>query len=68
MSKYKVIYDEEICIGCQNCVLTCPHNWEKEDDKVKPNKTEINEDELKINKEAEEACPVEAIKIIKIED
>lgn len=68
MPKYKIIYDKEICIGCQNCVSVCPNNWEKNKDKVNPKKVHIENNELINNKEAEEACPVEAIKIKKIED
>jgi len=66
MAKYKIIYDKEACLGCHSCVSICPHNWEENGDKVKPKKTEIGDNELKINKEAEEVCPIGAIKIKEI--
>ena len=50
MAKYKIIYDREACIGCQSCVSICPDNWEEDNDKVKPKKTEIADDEQKCNK------------------
>lgn len=62
MAKFKIIFDKEVCIGCQACVSVCD-NWIDDEDKVKPKKTEISEKELKINREAEEVCPVNAIKV-----
>ena len=58
---YKIHYDEETCIGCKACVAVCPENWEDKGDKVKPIKIRI--EELGDNKEAEDVCPVIAIKI-----
>ena len=66
MAKYKITYDRENCIGCQSCVFVCPSNWEEDDDKVKPKKTEIADDELRCNKEAEDLCPIQSIKIKKV--
>ena len=68
MTKYKIAYDKETCIGCQNCVSVCPDNWEKNGDKVNPKKIYIENKAFMDNKEAEDVCPVEAIKIKKIED
>ncbi len=66
MAKYKIKYDREICIGCQSCVSICPNNWEEDGDKVKVKETEV--DDLGCNKEAEDICPVDAIKVEEIKD
>ena len=63
MAKYKIKYDRETCIGCQSCVSVCPNSWEEDGEKVILKKEDIDDDVLKENKEAEEICPVEAIKI-----
>lgn len=60
--KFKIKLDKEVCIGCGACTLVCD-NWIMDGDKVKPKKTIISEKELKGNKEAENTCPVNAIKI-----
>ena len=44
--------DKEACIGCGACASLCD-NWVMEGDKARPRKTEISENELKDNKEAE---------------
>jgi len=62
MDKFKINFDKGACIGCNACVSVC-NNWVADDDKVKPKKTIISEKELKNNKEAENICPVNAIKI-----
>ena len=62
MKKYKVTVDEQACIGCAACTVVCG-NFIMEGDKAKAKKTEISEKELKANKEAENACPVNAIKV-----
>ncbi len=64
MKKFKIKFDREVCIGCQACTSVCD-NWIRDGDKVKPKKLEISENELKSNKEAEDICPVNAIKIEK---
>jgi ferredoxin len=65
MSKYKVELDENTCIGCRACTVACdnfvPHN-----DKAKVVNETIEQADLKANKDAEEGCPVSAIKITKL--
>ncbi len=61
MDKFKINFDKEACIGCGACVSVCD-NWIMDDNKVKLKKTTISEKELKSNKEAEDICPVNAIK------
>ncbi len=62
MDKFKINFDKEECIGCGACASVCD-NWIMEKDKAKPKKTIISEKELKNNKEAENICPVNSIKI-----
>lgn len=62
MDKFKINFDKEMCIGCQVCTSVCD-NWIMDDNKVKLKKTTISKKELKSNKEAENICPVNAIKI-----
>jgi len=62
MSKFKIKFNREACISCSACVSMCD-NWVLEGGKVNPKKTEISDKELKANKEAQDVCPVQAIKI-----
>jgi ferredoxin len=64
MPKYRITLDRETCIGCGSCTVACD-NFVTDGDKAKVVRSEV--DELGANKEACEACPVNAIKIIKIE-
>jgi len=57
---YKIEFDKEKCLGCGAC--TQCDNWELKDGKASPKKTELGD--IGCNKEAEEICPVKAIKII----
>jgi len=62
MDKFKINFDKEVCIGCQACISVCD-NWIIDDNKVKAKNTTISIEMLKNNREAEEVCPVSAIKI-----
>ena len=65
MTKYKIIYERDKCIGCGACASICPENWEIADDgKSKPKKTAL--DDISCNQEAADACPVSCIKIKKV--
>jgi ferredoxin len=58
----KIIHDKNKCIGCGACTAVCPANWKMtNDNKAEPKKTELSEDEIKCNKEAEQVCPVNCI-------
>lgn len=60
----EIIHNKSECIGCGACTAVCPSNWELGgDNKAVPKKTKISDDELKCNKEAEQVCPVNCIKI-----
>ena len=64
---YKITVDKTKCIGCGACVAQCPENFEIKNDgenKAYVKKAKVNE--LSCNKDAEEVCPVDAIKIEKI--
>ena len=64
MTKFKIVHDRDKCIGCGACAGICPDNWEMADDgKSKPKNTEL--DSLDCNQDAEDACPVNCIKIKK---
>ena len=63
---YKIEQDMENCIGCGACVSICPENWEmNKDGKAKPKKIKISDKEFDKNKQAEEICTVNVIKIKK---
>jgi ferredoxin len=65
MAKYKIELDKEKCIGCGVCENTCPENFELTDDgKARVKEAEVTE--ISCNKEAEEICPVDAIKITEV--
>jgi len=58
---HKVFVDEEKCIGCGTCAALCPKSFEMHGDKARPVKMEV--EEISCEREAEEACPVDAIKV-----
>lgn len=68
MAKYKIIFSPEDCLGCGTCTAICPDNWEFDEEagKSKPKQTEL--EDLGCNKEAEDSCPMGAIKIEKVEN
>lgn len=69
MARYKVNLNRPDCIGCGACVAACPSNWEMQSDGKTQNKKDVIEDsEYAENREAEEVCPVNVIKISKISD
>ncbi len=72
MSKYKLIHEREICIGCAACESIAPKFWKMDNDEMKADlidsdKVGANEerfvDDLEDNMEAAESCPVECIHI-----
>jgi ferredoxin len=65
MPKYKVDFSKETCIGCEAC-NTYGDNWTFDYDEYKAVPVKLELDEIGGNHEAEEACPVDAIKIITI--
>jgi ferredoxin len=57
----KVHVDEDLCIGCGNCVDICPEIFEMEDDKAVAKMEDVPEDMEESCREASESCPVDAI-------
>ena len=80
MPKYKIIYDKPTCIGAASCVAVAPKFWELVGDKAELIGSAYNEatkkyelivetaEDLQLNQDAEQVCPVAAIKVEKIED
>ena len=60
---YKIIIDENKCIGCGACTDVCD-NFELNDGKSYPKKREV--DKIGCNTEAEKGCPVNAINVKEI--
>ncbi len=60
MAKYKIEVDKDKCIGCGACIAQCD-NFELEEGKAKVKNPEV--DEVGCNKDAADACPVDAIKV-----
>ena len=58
----KIIIDKEKCIGCGVCESLCPASFEMFEGKAKAKRNEVKK--LTCEKDAEENCPVGAIKII----
>lgn len=79
MPKYKIIFDREVCIGALACTAVAEHLWPRsEDGKVDLTGATYNEETKKweliidekdypISKDSADVCPVEAIKIVKLE-
>jgi len=64
---YKITLDKDKCIGCGACAAQCPENFEiKNDGDNKAVVKKAKVEDLGCNKDAEEVCPVDAIKIEKV--
>jgi ferredoxin len=57
----KIEVDPNKCIGCGTCAAICPASFELKDGKAHPKKAEV--EKISCEKQAEEACPVDAIKV-----
>lgn len=79
MTKYKVTFDRNTCIGAFACVAADPAHWEYADDgkvDLKGGSDEgngvftliIDQEKFDAMQAAAEACPVYAIKVEKIEE
>lgn len=80
MPKYRIVYDKPTCIGAASCVAVAPKFWELVGDKAELIGSTYNEqtkkyelivetpEDLQLNQDAEQVCPVAAIKVEKIED
>ena len=80
MAKFRIIYDREACIGAAACAAAAPKFWVMNadgkadlisstyDTETKRFELIIEEANYLENKDAADVCPVEAIKIIKLEE
>jgi len=80
MVKYKIIFDRDVCIGALACSAVSPNLWEIADDgkvdlkgaefneKTKKWELIIGENDLQKQIDAMHVCPVDAIKIERVED
>ena len=80
MAKYKIEFDREVCIGALACTAVAEHLWPRSDDgkvdltgaiyneQTKKWELIIDEKDYQISKDSADVCPVEAIKIIKLEE
>ena len=60
---FKIEIDEK-CIGCSACASVCDNFEVKEDGKAHPKQAKVKD--VGCNKEAEQACPVGAIKVTQV--
>ena len=56
---FKIEVDNDKCIGCGACEAQCPVNFEVKEGKAVVKEAKV--EELGCNKDAQEACPVDAI-------
>ena len=80
MTKYKIEFDREVCIGALACTAVAEHFWPRSEDgkvdltgatyneQTKKWELIIDDKDFQINRDAADSCPVEAIKIIKLEE
>ena len=60
MSKFKIIFEREKCVGCGAC--TSCDNWGMQDDgKVSPKQVDL--EDVGCNEQAAEVCPIKIINI-----
>jgi len=64
MTKFKIVQNRDVCIGCGACASVCPKNWVMKGDKAHPKETKL--DDIGCNQEAVDVCPVQCIKIEKV--
>ena len=66
MARYKIELNKDACIGCGACASVCKDLFELDEQEMKahPKKKEI--DKLGCAKEAEDSCPVDAIKVTEL--
>lgn len=62
--KYKLSVDSNLCIGCGNCELLNPKLFKIVNEKAEVIKEEISE--LDDARELELSCPMQSIRILKI--
>ena len=63
MTKFQISVTKD-CIGCGACTVTCDNFEIGDDGKAHAKKAEVAD--IGCNKEAEEVCPVNAIKVKKL--
>ena len=64
MSKYRIEFERNKCVGTTACVEECPDNWEiKEDGKSMFKVKDFDDDKIEGNMAAAKACPVKIIHI-----
>lgn len=80
MPKYKIEFDREVCIGALACTAVAEHFWPRSEDgkvdltgatyneQTKKWELIIDEKDFQMNRDAADSCPVDAIKVIKLED
>lgn len=71
----RVEHDKETCIGCGACVAVAEKFWDMDGAKShlkgskKDGKVEVlevsSEEDVKLNEDAAEVCPVDCIKVVK---
>ena len=59
----EVKVDKNSCIGCGACTSVCPDVFEMKNGKVIVKKSKVSGEDEECVKDAESACPVEAIKV-----
>lgn len=59
----KAFVDQDICIGCGQCVMVCPQVFKMEGDKATVIQKPVEADNEAGAREAAEICPVAAISL-----
>ncbi|MFH1054054.1 MAG: ferredoxin [Candidatus Woesearchaeota archaeon] len=68
MAKYKISVNKEKCIGCGACTSVSDNfKLDESEDTPKAHPVKAEVDKIDKEKEAEEICPVDAIKVEEIE-
>ena len=80
MPKFKIVFDREVCIGALACTAVAENFWPRSKDgkvdltgaayneQTKKWELVIDDKDFQINQDAADSCPVEAIKVIKLEE
>lgn len=63
MAKYKITLNQEECIGCGSCSVICPASFGFDSGKSKGTVKKKSISKITCEKEAADACPVNAIEI-----
>lgn len=63
MAEWVIVVDEDLCVGCGNCVEEAPKTFSQRDDGIAEMIVPVGDDEDTVLRAAQ-SCPVDAISVV----